>query len=65
MSKKTIGYILIVLGVAIVVISLAADLLGIGNSMGYGWKQLLGAAIGIVVAIVGVWLGMGKSTQKP
>lgn len=42
MSRKTIGYVLIALGVVITVVSLAADAIGIGNQNGFGYQQLLG-----------------------
>jgi hypothetical protein len=66
MSKKSIGLVLIALGVVIVVVSLAADAIGIGNQveLGIGWKQQLGTAFGVVVALVGVWLAMRKPNQK-
>ena len=66
MSKKTMGLILIALGVVIAVVSLAADVIGIGNQvqLGLGWKQQLGTALGIVVALVGVWLALRKPNQK-
>jgi uncharacterized membrane protein len=63
MSKRTIGYILIALGVVIAVVSLAADAIGIGNQKGIGYQQLLGTFIGIVVALVGVWQVMRKPTE--
>jgi uncharacterized membrane protein (DUF441 family) len=63
MSKKTIGYILIALGVILAIVSLAADVIGIGGA-GFGWKQILGTAIGVIVAIVGVWLALSKPDQK-
>jgi uncharacterized membrane protein YgaE (UPF0421/DUF939 family) len=64
MSIRTIGFVLIALGVVIAVVSLAADVIGIGNQIGIGWKQLLGTAIGIIVALVGVWLVSRKPIQK-
>jgi len=64
MSKKTIGAVLIILGVVVLVVSLAADTLGIGNVAGIGWKQILGAVVGAVVALGGVWLAMRKPNQK-
>jgi len=66
MSKKSIGLVLIALGVVIVVVSMAADAIGIGNQveLGIGWKQQLGTAFGVVVALVGVWLAMRKPNQK-
>jgi uncharacterized membrane protein len=64
MSKKTIGIVLIALGVIIVVVSLAADPLGIGSGNGIGWRQQLGTVIGAIVALVGVWQVMTKPNQK-
>jgi uncharacterized membrane protein len=64
MSKRTIGFVLIALGVVIAVVSLAADVIGIGNVLGFGWKQQLGTAIGVIMAIVGVWLALSKPNQK-
>ena len=64
MSKRTIGVVLIILGVVVLVVSLAADPLGIGYGPGIGWKQILGAVIGVLVAIGGVWLALNKPGQK-
>lgn len=55
MSKKTLGIGLIVLGVIVLIVSLAADSFGIGGTPGIGWKQLVGAGVGVIVAIVGIW----------
>ncbi len=66
MSTKIIGWILIVLGIVIVVISAAADVIGLGNAakMVFGWRQILGTAVGVVVAVVGTWLAMRKPLPK-
>jgi predicted phage tail protein len=63
MSKKTLGILLIVLGVILAGVSLTADTIGIGVGA-FGTKQYLGTAIGIIVAFVGVWLALSKSNQK-
>lgn len=63
MSTKTTGYLLIVVGVILAFVSLAADLLGIGNRAGIGWQQLLGTAIGVIAVIVGVWFVIRKPNQ--
>ena len=49
MSKRNRGLVLIVVGVLLAVIALAADPLGLGGHPGIGWKQILGilAAAGI------------------
>ena len=56
MSKRVIGYALIILGVCILVVSFAADILGIGSVSGFGWKQAMGAIVGNLCALGGVWL---------
>ena len=63
MSKRTIGIGLIVIGVIVLIVSLAADSLGIGGAPGIGMKQLAGAGVGVVVAIVGGWLMMGDKSK--
>ena len=55
MSKRAIGLMLIALGAVGMVVSLAADALGIGNRTGIGWKQLLGTAAGMLVMVYGIW----------
>jgi hypothetical protein len=61
MTQKTFGLALIVLGVVLLIISLAADLLGLGAKSGIGWKQLTGAAVGILVFLMGAWLRRRKA----
>ena len=63
MSKKTLGILLVVLGVILVVVSLAADTIGIGSGA-FGPKQIIGTAIGIILALVGVWLALRKPNQN-
>jgi len=55
MSKKTIGIGLVVVGVIVLIVSLAADSFGIGGTPGIGWKQLVGAGVGVIIAVVGFW----------
>lgn len=64
MSKRTLGFILVALGAIGAVISLAADVIGLGTYPGINGAQLLGMAIGIIVAAVGVWLVQSKADQK-
>jgi len=55
MSKQSISTILIIGGLLIVAVSLAADVIGIGEDLAViGWKQLTGAGVGIVVFIIGL-----------
>jgi hypothetical protein len=57
MSKKHIRIVLIALGALAVILSLGADAVGIGNGLGFGWKQSLGTAAGVMLLAVGAWYG--------
>jgi hypothetical protein len=52
-NKKTVGIALIVVGVVLIIVSLVADRIGIGAASGFGYKQIIGAIVGVVVAIIG------------
>jgi hypothetical protein len=52
-GKKTMGIALLVIGVVLLIGSLAADAIGIGGSPGFGYIQIIGAVAGGIVAIVG------------
>jgi len=56
MKKKTTGILLIVFGVLLLVMSLLADLIGIGNAAGFGYRQIIGTILGIVAGIRGFCL---------
>ena len=57
MSTKKWGVGLIVLGLIVGGISILADTVGVGAQPGIiGWKQLLGAGLGVVIFISGVVL---------
>jgi len=60
MSKKTIGLVLVIVGVIILVVALLADTIGIGGSPGFGYKQWLMAGAGIILALVGAGLALWK-----
>ncbi len=64
MAKRTLGFLLIIIGVVIAVISLSADFIGIGNQQGIGWQQLLGTAIGVIALLVGIWMTLRKPIQN-
>ena len=56
MQKKTLGLIIIIIGIIIFLISLLADTLGIGGYPGIGTKQTIGIIIGLVICIIGLLL---------
>ena len=52
-NQKTIGIVLLVVGAVLLIGSLAADAIGIGGVAGFGYKQIIGAVIGVIAAVVG------------
>jgi hypothetical protein len=61
MSNKTLGIALIIVGILIVVVMLFAHSLGLSASSAIGMKKALGAAVGAIVAIVGIVMMARKS----
>jgi hypothetical protein len=59
MSKRALGILLMIVGLIVVIASLEADALGIGADPGIGWKQAVGALVGVVVVGVGAWYWPG------
>jgi hypothetical protein len=54
--KKFAGIVLFVGGVGISALSLVFDLIGIGPTPGFGWNQIVGAIVGVIIALVGILL---------
>jgi hypothetical protein len=52
-NKKTIGIALMIVGVVVLIGSLAADVFGIGVAPGFGYRQIIGTIAGVIVAVVG------------
>ena len=52
-NQKTIGIVLLVVGAVVLIGSLAADAIGIGGVAGFGYKQIIGAVVGVIAAVVG------------
>ena len=53
MSKKNISIILMIGGAVLLILSLAADSVGIGSYPGFHGAQIAGAVIGLVVLVFG------------
>lgn len=54
--KKTVGGVLLGGGILLLILSLLADVLGVGSAPGFGYKQILGAVVGVVAAIRGYFV---------
>lgn len=56
MRKSTVGWVMVVAGIAMLIISLAADYLGIGRDpINLGWKQILGATVSVIILSTGIF----------
>lgn len=56
MSKKRLSLIAIIIGLVLLVVSLTADLIGLGSYPGINWAQIVGAVVGLATALLGFWL---------
>ena len=59
MSTKTIGIILIVVGVLMIAVALLATTLGLSHNTGFGTSKIALTAVGLIVGVVGGYL-MGR-----
>ncbi len=55
MQNKTWGVLLTAVGIIILLVSLFADLIGIGFP-GFGYKQVIGTVVGAILGIIGLML---------
>jgi hypothetical protein len=46
-----LDWVVLVLGTAVGILSLTADLVGIGGFPGFGWKQAVGTAAALVLVV--------------
>lgn len=53
-AKRTAGLVSLVAGVVIVFLSVAADYIGIGAFPGFGYKQIVGTILGLIMIFAGL-----------
>jgi hypothetical protein len=53
-ARKTIGILLLVLGILLLLLFAIADILGIGVNPDFGVWQITGTLVGAIVAIIGL-----------
>ncbi len=63
MGSKTIGIVLIVVGVVVLIVSVAADSLGLGANPIFGFKQIVGTIVGVLLLLGGAWMAMRKPAK--
>ncbi len=54
--EKASGTFLLVLGAALLIVSLLADAIGIGANPGFGYRQIIGAVLGVIAVIRGIFV---------
>ena len=57
-------WVLLVTGTLLGVLSLTADLLGVGAFPGFGWKQVLGTAVALTLVIASGWRIFQRSRRE-
>ena len=57
--KKIVGIVLLVIGALILILSLIADLIGVGvNPVVFGYRQIIGTVVGVILIVVGSILSL-------
>ena len=52
-NNKTIGTVLLVVGVIVLIVSLGADVIGLGGGVRFGSRQILGSVVGLILIAAG------------
>jgi hypothetical protein len=58
-------WVLLVTGTLLGIVSLTADLVGIGAFPGFGWKQVVGTVVALALVIPSGWRIFQSSRQDP
>lgn len=56
LGSKTASIIVLIVGIGLLAASLSADVIGIGDNVGFGRQQTMGTIVGAVITIVGLFL---------
>ena len=54
MNRKTVGILVLLVGLILVALSLSADFIGLSDNTVFGYKQIAGLVVGVGGIIVGV-----------
>jgi hypothetical protein len=54
--QKASGAFLLVLGLVLLVLSLLADIIGVGANPGFGYRQIIGVILGVIAIIRGIFI---------
>ena len=56
MSNKMGPFLVLVIGIGLLVVSLLADVIGVGDDPGFGNQQTMGTIVGVLITAVGLYL---------
>ena len=56
LDKLNVATVVVIIGVGLLLVSLLADVLGIGEGHGFGPRQTMGSLAGLVIIATGVYL---------
>ena len=56
MTKSSTGFVMAAVGLVVGVVSLLADVIGLGEDPGFGVRQTTGTIVGFVLLVIGIWL---------
>jgi hypothetical protein len=59
-TLKIVGIALLVVGGIVLILSLVADLAGIGGSPTFGYRQIIGTIAGVIAVVAGAVLLLRK-----
>ena len=59
---RTLGVILLAIGIMMLVLAIGADVIGLGQTHAFGFKQIAGTVAGVLVATIGSLLVLQKQT---
>ena len=61
LTGKTASIVLLVVGIGLLVVSLLADVIGIGDNPGFGKQQTMGTVAGVLITAAGLFFTLKKS----
>ena len=56
MAERQLAYVLLLVGIVVVVGALVVDSLGVGSAEGFGTYQIIALVVGVVLALIGLYL---------
>jgi uncharacterized membrane protein YdcZ (DUF606 family) len=65
MDKINAATLVIIIGAGLLLISLLADVIGIGDDVGFGRQQTMGTVAGLIILAVGVYLNRKQDKSPP